>query len=217
MKTMRTYIFASLIALISASGCATFQAGSDVESGRKAFLIGDSETALGYFQRAAQVDPDYVYYGTVLRENIWSYVGRSEYAAGRLAQARQTLEKALAPNRDEYALSLDGDQDMARLYLGLTLARSGDRQRGLKEIEGGMIGIHDQIEYATQAFSFSYGRFWDPTREIRSSIEGDLAMLSGKDVNVQRLIADGEWLGTRVEEEINLARRDEREDLLRQD
>jgi tetratricopeptide (TPR) repeat protein len=217
MKTMRTYIFASLIALISASGCATFQAGSDVEAGRRAFLVGDSETALGYFQRAAQVDPDYVYYGTALRENIWSYVGRSEYAAGRLAQARQTLEKALAPNRDEYALSLNGDQDMARLYLGLTLVRSGDRQQGLKEIAGGMIGIHDEIEYATQAFRFSYGRFWDPTREIRSSIEGDLAMLSGKDVNLQRLIADGEWLGTRVEEEINLARRDEREDLLRQD
>jgi hypothetical protein len=41
-------------------------------------------------------------------------------------------------------------------------------------------------------------------------------MLSGKNVNVQRLIDDGEWLGKKVEEEINLARRDEREDLLRQ-
>ena len=216
MKTIRTYIFTSLIALFSASGCATFQAGSDVEAGRRAFLIGDNETALGYFQSAAQVDPDYVYYGTALRENIWSYVGRSEYAVGRFAQARQTLEKALSPNRDEYSLLTNGDQDMARLYLGLTLVRSGDRQQGLKEIAGGMIGIHDQIEYATQAFRFSYGRFWDPTREIRSSIEGDLAMLSGKEVNIQQLIGDGEWLGKRLEEEINLARRDEREDLLRQ-
>jgi tetratricopeptide (TPR) repeat protein len=217
MKTIRTYIFASLVALSSASGCATLQAGSDVESGRKAFLIGDNETALEYFRRAAQTDPDYVYYGTALRENIWSYVGRSEYAAGRLAQARQTLEKALAPNRDEYALSLNGDQDMARLYLGLTLARSGDRQQdGLKQMEGAMRGIHDDIEYVTQAFRFSYGRYWDPRREIRSSIEGDLAMLSGKGVNVQRLIADGEWLGKRVEEEIDLARRDEREELVRQ-
>jgi tetratricopeptide (TPR) repeat protein len=216
MNTIRTYIFASLIALTSASGCATFQAGSDAESGRKAFLVGDNETALGYFQSAAQIDPNYVYYGSALRENVWSYVGRAEYAAGRLAQARQTLEKALSPNRDEYALSSNGDQDMARLYLGLTLAQSGDRQRGLKEIEGGMRGIHDEIEYVNQAFRFSYGRYWDPRREIRSSIEGDLAMLSGKEVNMQRLIADGEWLGKRVEEEINLARRDEREDLLRQ-
>ena len=216
MKTIGTYIFASLITLFSASACTAFQAGSDVELGRKAFLVGDNETALGYFRSAAQMDPDYVYYGMGLRQNIWSYVGRSEYAAGRLAEARQTLEKALSPDRDEYALSLDGDQDMARLYLGLTLARSGDRQQGLKEIEGGMRGIHDEIEYVTQAFRFSFGRYWDPTREIRSSIEGDLAMLSGKDINMQRLIADGEWLGKRVEEEINLARRDEREDLLRQ-
>ena len=216
MKTIGTYIFASLITLFSASACTAFQAGSDVELGRKAFLVGDNETALGYFRSAAQMDPDYVYYGMGLRQNIWSYVGRSEYAAGRLAQARQTLEKALSPNRDEYALSSNGDQDMARLYLGLTLARSGDQQRGLKEIAGGMRGIHDGIEYVTQAFRFSFGRYWDPRREIRSSIEGDLAMLSGKDVNVQRLIADGEWLGKTVEEEINLARRDEREDLLRQ-
>jgi len=216
MKTTKNYIFAVLIALISASGCAAFQVGTDVESGRKALLIGDNEAALGYFRSAAQMDPDYVYYGMGLRQNVWSYVGRSEYAAGRLAQARQTLEKALVPSGDESALSLDGGQDMARLYLGLTLARSGDQQRGLKEIGGGMRGSHDAIEYVTQAFRFSFGRYWDPRREIRSSIEGDLAMLSGKDVNVQRLIADGEWLGKTVEEEINLARRDEREDLLRQ-
>jgi hypothetical protein len=40
-------------------------------------------------------------------------------------------------------------------------------------------------------------------------------MLSGKEVDLKKLIADGEWLGKRVEEEIDLARRDEREDKLR--
>ena len=79
-----------------------------------------------------------------------------------------------------------------------------------------MRGIHDEIEYVTQTFRFSFGRYWDPRREIRSSIEVDLAMLSGKNVDVQKLIGDGEWLGKTVEEEIDLARRDEREDLLRQ-
>ena len=214
MITTRTYTFALLIALFSAPGCATFQAASDVAAGRRAFLIGDNKAALGYFQSAAQLDPNYVYYGTALQENVWSYVGRSEYAVGRFAQARQSLRKALSPNRDEYSLSINGEQDMARLYLGLTLARSGDSQQGLKEIEGGMRGIYDQIEYATQHHRFSYGQFWDPRREIRSSIEGDFAMLSGKEVDMQRLIADGEWLGKRVEEEINLARRDEQNDIV---
>jgi tetratricopeptide (TPR) repeat protein len=205
MTTTRTYAFALLIALLSASGCASLQAGSNVEAGRKAFLIGNNEAALGYFQRAAALDPNYVYGGT-LRQNIWSYVGRSEYSVGRLPQARNTLEKALSIGKNE---------DVARLYLGLTLVRSGDRQQGLKEIEGGMRGIYDWLEYITQAQRYSYGRFWDPRGEIRSSIEGDLAVISGKDVDVQKLIADGEWLGKRVEEEINLARRDEREEYLR--
>jgi len=202
MTTTRTYAFAFLITLLSASGCATFQAGSDVQAGRKALLIGNNEAALGYFQSAAHIDPNYVY-GTALRQNIWSYLGRSEYAVGQFPQARESLEKALSINRG---------QDMARLYLGLTLARSGNRQQGLKEIEGGMRGIHDWLEYITQARRFSYGLYWDPRREIRSSIEGDLAVLSGKGVDVHKLIADGEWLGKRVEEEIDLAPRDERQE-----
>jgi tetratricopeptide (TPR) repeat protein len=209
MKTIRTYMFASLIALFTASGCATFQAASDVQSGRRAFLIGDNQTALGYFQHAAQITPNYVHYGTALQENVWSYVGRAEYAVGRLGQARRTLETDLRSNRDETASWLDGGQDMSRLYLGLTLIRSGERQHGLQEIENAMRGLYDDIEYVTQHHRFSFGQFWDPRREIRSSIEGDLAMLSRQDVNLQKLIADGEWLGQRLEEEIDQARRDE--------
>jgi len=47
------------------------------------------------------------------------------------------LERALSANRQE---------DIARLYLGLTLAREDDRQRGLKEIEGGMRGINSFLD-----------------------------------------------------------------------
>jgi hypothetical protein len=91
----------------------------------------------------------------------------------------------------------------------MTLVRSGDRQQGLKEIEEGMKGIYDQSEYLTQAFRFTQGRFWDPKREIRSAIKSDLAMLSGKELDVQTILVNGE------EEEIDLARRDQRDDLFR--
>jgi tetratricopeptide (TPR) repeat protein len=194
-----------LYSMIFLSGCAAFQVGSDIEAGRKAFLIGSNQAALGYFHRAAEMDPNYVY-GIALPQNVWSYVGRSEYATGRLPQARQTLEKSL---------SISQDQDVARLYLGMTLARGGERQQGVKEIESGMKGIYDRIEYISQHFRYSFGAFWDTRREIRSSIEDNLAMISGKDVDLQRLIADSEWLGKRVEEEINLAQRDEREERLK--
>ena len=195
-----------LLSLVSLSACASARVGSDVQSGRYAMLTGNNERALAYFQSAAQQDPNYVY-GTALQHGIWGYVGRTEYATGRLPQARQSLEKALSVKKDD---------DTARLYLGLTLARSGDRQRGLSEIESGMKGIHDWLEWVTQAHRFSFGQFWDPGRQIRKAIQTDLAMISGRDLDWDRLIADGEWLGKQIEEEGDKARRDERHERDRQ-
>jgi tetratricopeptide (TPR) repeat protein len=193
----------SLLAFLSA--CTSLQVSSEVAAGRQALLTGNNEAALAYFSSAAQKDPEYSY-GTALRQGIWSYVGRTEYATGRLPQARQTLEKALLTNKDE---------DIARLYLGLTFARSGDRQRGLKEIEDGMRGIHDWLEWVTEAHRFSFGQFWDPARAIRTAIRGDLAMISSRELDWQKLISDGEWIAMRMEEEGDIARRDESRDRAR--
>jgi tetratricopeptide (TPR) repeat protein len=197
MKGIRFYTLLSMMVLLSA--CTSLQVSGEFTSGRQAYLTGNNEAALAYFYSAAQKDPNYVY-GTALQQGIWSYVGRSEYAIGRFPQARQNLERALAANKGE---------DVARLYLGLTLARSGDQQRGLKEIEGGMKGIYDFLEYVTEAHRFSFGQFWDPNLEIRKAIRTDLAMISGRDLDWQKLIADGEWLGKQIEEESDRARRDE--------
>ncbi len=166
---------ALLSLLVFFAGCATIQSAGELQYGRQALLAGNNEAALGYFSSAAKLDPNYIYAtGSSPKQSVWSYVGRSEYLTGRFPQARQTLERALASNRDE---------DIARLYLGLTLAREGDRQRGLKEIESGMRGIN--------------------------SFLGDLAMISGKDLDWQRLTADTEWLGIRMEWESDWARRQE--------
>jgi tetratricopeptide (TPR) repeat protein len=197
MKTKSA--FSAILLFILLAGCTSLQVAGEVQSGRQAWLKGNDETALAYFQSAAEKNPNYVY-GTALQQGIWSYVGRSEYATGRLPQARKTLERALSTNRDE---------DIARLYLGLTLAREGDRQTGLKEIESGMRGISNWLDYINEAHRFSFGQFWDPGRDIRSAIQRDLAMISGRDLDWQTLIADGEWLGKRMEEESDLARRQE--------
>jgi tetratricopeptide (TPR) repeat protein len=197
MKTKSSLALFSLFVFLA--GCTSLQTGGEVQSGRQALLKGNNETALGYFYGAAQKDPNYVYAtGSSPKQGVWSYVGRSEYLTGRLPQARQTLERALSANRQE---------DIARLYLGLTLAREGDRQRGLKEIEGGMRGINSFLNYISQAQRYSIGQFWDPDRDIRSAIQSDLAMISSKDLDWQRLTANTEWLGLRMEEEIDLARR----------
>ena len=183
------------------SGCTSVNVGGEVQSGRQALLESKNETALGYFYGAAQRDPNYVYAtGSSPKQGVWSYVGRSEYLTGRIPQARQTLERALAANREE---------DIARLYLGLTLAREGDRQRGLKEIETGMRGINNFLDYINQAQRYSIGQYWDPGRDIRSAIQSNLAMISGRDLDWQRLTVNTEWLGIRMEQESDLARRQE--------
>ena len=192
-----TLIWLSFLAFLT--GCTSLRVSNDVAAGRRALLSGNNETALAYFQNAVQIDPNYRY-GTAYQQSILSYVGRTEYAVGRLPQARQTLEKALNANRDE---------DLTRLYLGLTLARSGDRQQGLKEIEGGMRGIYAWLDYINDAHRFSFGQFWDPARDIRSAIQGDLAMISGREFDWQKLIASSEWIAQKMEEEGDNARRDE--------
>jgi tetratricopeptide (TPR) repeat protein len=199
MKIKSSLVLFSLFVFLA--GCMSLQVGGELQYGRQALLKGNNETALGYFYGAAQRDPNYVYAtGSSPKQGVWSYVGRSEYLTGRLPQARQTLERALSTNRQE---------DIARLYLGLTLAREGDRQRGLKEIESGMRGINSFLDYISRAQRFSIGQYWDPGRDIRSAIQSNLAMISGKDLDWQRLTADTEWLGIRMEAEGDLARRQE--------
>jgi tetratricopeptide (TPR) repeat protein len=198
MKTK--YLLILFFTIVSLSGCARMRGGQDVILGRQALLVDKNETAQYYFQNAAKINPNSQYWSVGLLQGVWSYVGRTEYLTGRYPQARQSLERALAANRNE-------NKDIARLYLGMTLAREGDRQRGVKEIEAGMRGIHDWLDHVNQAYAFTYGKYWDATQEIRSTIRTDLAMISARDVDLQRLIAEGEWLGIRMELESDRAKR----------
>jgi tetratricopeptide (TPR) repeat protein len=196
---MRTKLRLCWLSVIFAlAGCAAYQAAGQVQSGRQALLINQPEEALAYFQQVAQSNPDYIFQSGLYLEGIWTYVGRSQYSLGRLPEARQSLEKALSVYSDDY---------LAKIYLGLTLLRSGEDARGLKELDSGLKGLYDWLEYQNR--TMAYTAFWDPLREIRSEIEKDLNMISNKDVDRQQLISSAEWIGKRMEEEIDLVRRDE--------
>ncbi|HEY6367656.1 MAG TPA: hypothetical protein VI585_23010, partial [Candidatus Binatia bacterium] len=109
MKTK--YSLVLLFTIVSLSGCVGMHAGTDVILGRQALLVDKNEIAQSYFQNAAQISPNYTYWSVGLLQGVWSYVGRTEYLTGRYPQARQSLERALAADRNE-------NKDIARLYLG---------------------------------------------------------------------------------------------------
>jgi len=188
----------SALLIFPLTACAAYQIAGQVQSGRQALLINKPEEALAYFQQAAQSNPNYIFESGLYKEGIWTYVGRSQYNLGRLAEARQSLEKALSIYPDDY---------LARIYLGLTLLRTGEDSRGLKELDSGMKGLYEWLEYMNRTRPFS--SFWDPLGEIRSELEKDLNMVSNKDVDRQQLIASAEWLGQKMEDEIDRVRRDE--------
>jgi tetratricopeptide (TPR) repeat protein len=188
------FIFAFALVI---SGCTAFQVGSEIQAGRKALRNGEPKIALTHFQRAAELDPNYLLDFSLLDQGVWTYIGRSYYDSGNFAEARKAFDSA----RSRY------DRDyMAKLYLGMVLARDGDRERGLKEMESGLRGLGGWLEYLDQ--NRDEGRFWDPSRRLRSQIQKDVAMISAKDVNWQTVVANGEWLGQQFEEEIEKVRRD---------
>ena len=180
-----------LAALIYVSGCAGV--GQDVQAGRNALQTGRAKEAVGFLMRAAEVDPSYkIPYR--IPEGVLAYLGRAYYETGNDGEARKTLEKAV---------SLDKDDPLARLYLGLTLLRDGDRERGRKEVEGGLKAIDDTLEYI--ASDRLTGFYWDPGMEIRNDVRKTLvAKLDGAE-----LAMAGQRIGKQFDEEIDKARRDE--------
>jgi len=186
---------------ILVSGCTAFQIGGEIAKGRMELMYGDPKAALPYFQRAAALEPNYITDFTILREGVWTYVGRSNYAAGNLAEARKALERAR---------SLYAEDNLAKIYLGLVLARDGDQQGGVKEIEAGLIGLADWLDFIE--FYHPTGYYWDPAKQIRSEARKNMAMFKGRDVNWTAVIASVEWIGREMELEIDRAWKDEKRD-----
>jgi tetratricopeptide (TPR) repeat protein len=201
MKAIYSLLAFSLAIFLSA--CATVEDAGQIAAGRQALFTGNYPTALSYFQSAAQTNPNAVY-GATLRLGIFTYLGQAQYLTGNYTQARQSLQKAL---------SMHPSDNVARLYLGLTQARLGDRQTGLKNIQAGMSGIANFLNYLESNFAYSFGQFWDPGGQIRASIKTNLAMSSSPNLDWSQLIAAGEKLGIRIEEEEDKARQQQQQQL----
>ena len=186
-----THLLAGLLLSVLLSACAVVNTAGDIAQGRQAMLEGKYQLALDYFWGADQMDPYYMY-GAELREGVLSFLGRAQYLTGNYAQARQTLQKNLSRHRSD---------NLARLYLGLTLYRLGDQKAALTNIQRGMEGINTWLNYLNENFRLEFGQGWDPGGTIRAGIKTDLAMISSGKIDWPQLIADGERLGIGIEQE----------------
>src|SRR5262249_9938088 len=135
MRPRQSAAWVFLILIVA--GCAAYQAAGQGQIRRAAFLVNPTADALAYFQQVAQTNPNYIFQSGLYREGIWTYIGRSQYLLGRLPEARQSLEKALSVDQDDY---------LARIYLGLTLLRSGEDSRGFKELGNGIERLYYQVD-----------------------------------------------------------------------
>ena len=62
----------------------------------------------------------------------------------------------------------------------------GDREAGLTNIQRGMSGIHNWLDYLNDNFRFEFGQGWDPGGTIRAGIKSDLDMISSGKISIGR-------------------------------
>jgi tetratricopeptide (TPR) repeat protein len=199
---LKGYAVALVLAGLFFSGCGgSFQAGGDVAQGRQALFRGDYAGALSYFQQAAQTDPNYMY-GGELREGVLSYLGRAQYLNGQLEPARATLQQSLAQHKGN---------NLARLYLGLTEARLGDRKAATTDIQSGLKGMGEFLNYIINTFYNSFGSFWDQNGSLRKSIAANLGMISSGNFDWSTLISNCETLAINYEQVEDIATQDQRQ------
>jgi tetratricopeptide (TPR) repeat protein len=173
------------------SGCSSVS--SEVQAGRNALQTGRANDAVGYLTQAAAADPNYKIPYRV-QVSVLAYLGRAYLETGKATEARQTLERAV---------KLDNDDPLAHLHLGIAMLKTGENERGRKEIGVGLRAIDDTLEYIQE--DRVSGFYWDPNMQIRDDVRKTLAAK----LNDSQLIMAGERIGAQFDEEIDKARRDE--------
>lgn len=189
----KQFLCGCLAALICISGCGSLQVGRDVQAGRTALQTGRPEDAVAYLSRAAAQDPAY---STPYRlgQNVLTYLGRAYYETGRDKEARATLEQAL--NRDS-------SDPVAHIYLGLTLLRAGEQERGGRELQSGLKGLYNSVE--NLASDNIYGSYWDPARQIR----GDIQRAATLNADSPEIVSLAQTIAKSADEEPDRVRREE--------
>jgi len=196
-KTLETFsLIWRLLLLAALVGCAASQAAQEIQEATRALLIGKPDAAVQHFEKAAALDSKNS--SSPLQESAWTYVGRAYYEAGKYSLARQAFERAVAKNQND---------DIARLYLGLIGARERPNEADRKQLQAGLQGVYDRIDYIKR-FTFA-GDFWDPSSQLSTELLESIKAVSAAQVSWSNVIPRVEGLMLKIENEIDQAQRDE--------
>lgn len=146
------------------------------------------------------------------------------------ALKEQVSAKRLAALVKERGVSFDfaGDTDRELRKLGaddelIEQIRLSADARKKAEPAPGVQGLRETDRALKEALAWlddvqktTQGRFWDPTKKIRTEIGRNLANIATRKFEARDLIGGGEWVGKAMEEEVDLVRRDEREQMNRE-
>lgn len=94
-----------------------------------------------------------------------------------------------------------------------TKGTAPQREEGAKTVSAALTGLRDWLDYTTT--NTTQGRFWDPGGEIRAEIVRGLQLAGANPRDWDAIVAAGESVGYRLEEEGDRARRQESRETLR--
>ncbi len=196
----------SVITLIFLASCATLKVSTNVQSGRLALKENDPKEALAHFETAAKLDPSYTTRFTLLHTGIWTYVGRAYLDLGQTDEALANLRKAKQAHDRDY---------FASIYLGLAMAKSGQRDAGFRELKTGLNGLQNWLDNIT--WQGSDGQYWDPDGHLKNGIARTQDLLKGERINLAQVDESVQSLGRKFEEEIEEVKDDKQQELREDD
>jgi len=193
----KPFIAFSFLFFFLLGGCAVMKVEKEVQSGRRAMQLGNSQAALGHFESAAQADPDYLTDFTLLDIGIWSYVGMAQFEEGDKGKALASFKQAKQRHRGDH---------FARVFLGLLMSESGDRREGKKELVDGLNGLEQWLD--TTRYSTPRGELWDPGDYLAKEIGQTLKLLQAEEVNWREINENLVRLARNFDDEIDEVKTD---------
>ena len=99
--------------------------------------------------------------------------------------------------------------EIRKIRAGAARSKTSDNQlsQAAADIRAALTGLNEWLNYI-KANSLA-GRFWDPGGEIRAKLQEGLVLIAARPPNWDAVLANGEWIGYQLVEEVDRARRDE--------